>query len=188
VAGSVAATRPSLAVFASDKGPGDAERAPIMTQAGTILARHGARLICLAEETLDAIPLITSARAAGGEVLIVADANFHAPAALSEVPVERIEDPEARVRRVGELAQGFVGLPGSLASAAALYRTWVRAGAGGSGKPVVLLNHHRAFEAMRGMATDVLSHSVNHADRVVVFTDNVEDLWNKVAWALGVQG
>jgi hypothetical protein len=39
---------------------------------------------------------------------------------------------------------------------------------------------------MRGMATDVLSHSVSHADRVVVFTDNVEDLWNKVGWALGV--
>jgi len=188
VAGNVATSRPALAVFASDKGPGDAERAPIMTNAGTILARHGARLICLADETLDQIPLITSARAAGGEVLIVADAEFQAPAALAEVPVERIDDPEARVRRVGELAQAFVGLPGSLASAAALYRTWVRAGGGASSKPVVLLNHHRAFEAMRGMATDVLSHSVNHADRVVVFTDNVEDLWNKVAWALNVTG
>ena len=51
---------------------------------------------------------------------------------------------------------------------------------------MVLLNHHRAFEAMRGMATDILSHSVNQADRVVVFTDNVDDLWNKVAWALNV--
>ena len=186
MAGNVASARPGLAVFASDKGPGDAERGPIMTQAGTILARHGARLICLADETLDAIPLITSARAAGGEVLIVADADFVAPSALSDVPVERIDDPEARIRRVGELAQVFVGLPGSLASAAALYRTWVRAGAGGSNKPVVLLNHHRAFEAMRGMATDVLSHSISHSERVVVFTDNVDDLWNKVSWALGV--
>jgi hypothetical protein len=186
VAGNVVSAHPALAVFASDKGPGDAERAPIMTQAGTILARHGARLICLADETLDAIPLITSARAAGGEVLIVADADFVAPPALSDVPVERIDDPEARIRRVGELAQVFVGLPGSLASAAALYRTWVRAGAGASNKPVVLLNHHRAFEAMRGMATDVLSHSTSHADRVVVFTDNVDDLWNKVSWALSV--
>ncbi len=186
MAGNVAQNHPALAVFASDKGPGDAERSSIMSQAGTLLARHGARIICLADETLDNIPLITSARAAGGEVLIVADAAFQAPAALAEVPVERIDDPEARVKRVGELAQGFVGLPGSLASAAALYRTWVRAGAGGGGKPVVLLNHHRAFEAMRGMATDILSHSVSHADRVVVFTDNVDDLWNKVAWALNV--
>jgi predicted Rossmann-fold nucleotide-binding protein len=186
VAGNVATAHPALAVFASDKGPGDAERAPLMTQAGTAIARHGGRIICLADGALEAIPLITSARAAGGDVLIVADADFVAPAALSDVPVERIDDPEARVRRVGELAQAFVGLPGSLASAAALYRTWVRAGAGASRKPVVLLNHHRAFEAMRGMATDVLSHSVNHADRVVVFTDNVDDLWNKIAWALNV--
>ncbi|MDB5541528.1 MAG: DNA-processing protein [Devosia sp.] len=188
MAASVAQNHPVLAVFASDKGPGDAERSSIMSQAGTLLARHGAKLICLAEETLDAIPLITSARAAGGEVLIVADAAFLAPPALAEVPVERIDDPEARVRRVGELAQGFVGLPGSLVSAAALYRTWVRAGAGAGGKPVVLLNRNRAFEAMRGMATDILSHSVSHSDRLVVFTDNVEDLWNRVAWALNVTG
>ena len=190
MAANVAQNHPALAVFASDKGPGDAERSSIMSQAGTLLARHGARIICLADETLDNIPLITSARAAGGEVLIVADAAFQAPAALAEVPVERIDDPEARVKRVGELAQGFVGLPGSLASAAALYRTWVRAGAGAGvltpGADAVLLNHHRAFEAMRGMATDILSHSVSHADRVVVFTDNVDDLWNKVAWALNV--
>jgi hypothetical protein len=186
VAGNVTSSHPAIAVFASDKGPGDAERAPIMTQAGTILARHGARLVCLADGALEVIPLITSARAAGGDVLIVADADFVAPPALSEVPVERIDDPEARVRRVGDLAQVFVGLPGSLASAAALYRTWVRAGGGAGRKPVVLLNHHRAFEAMRGMVTDVLSHSVNHADQIVVFTDNVDDLWNKVAWSLNV--
>jgi hypothetical protein len=40
---------PALAVFASDKGPGDAERSSIMSQAGTLLARHGARIICLAD-------------------------------------------------------------------------------------------------------------------------------------------
>ncbi|MDB5537996.1 MAG: hypothetical protein JWQ65_2871, partial [Devosia sp.] len=40
---------PVLAVFASDKGPGDAERASIMTQAGMYFARHGASIICVAE-------------------------------------------------------------------------------------------------------------------------------------------
>jgi predicted Rossmann-fold nucleotide-binding protein len=176
-----------LAVFASDKGPGDAERAALMSEAGTLLARHGARLVCLADGALESIPLITAARAAQGEVLILADDEFLAPAALANIPVERIDDPEARLIRMGELAQAFVGLPGSLASAATLYRAWQRAGAGASGKPVVLLNKHRAFEAMRGMAVDILSHSVPHADRLVVFTDNVEDLWNKVSWALSVR-
>lgn len=176
--------RSTLAVFASDKGPGDAERAPLMSEAGTILARHGARIVCLADGALEAIPLITSARAAGGDVLILVDDGFEAPPALADVPLERIDDPEARLKRMGELAQVFVGLPGSLASTAALYRAWARAGAGASGKPVVLLNRNRAFEAMRGMAVDILSHSVPHSERMVTFTDNVEDLWNKVSWAL----
>ena len=178
---------PTLAVFASDKGPGDAERASLMSDAGTILARHGARIVCLADGALEAIPLITAARAAGGDVLILADDGFEAPPALADVAVERIDDPEARLRRMGELAQVFVGLPGSLASTATLYRAWVCAGAGASRKPVVLLNRNRAFEAMRGMAADILSHSVPHSDRLVTFTDNVEDLWNKVSWALSLR-
>jgi hypothetical protein len=40
---------------------------------------------------------------------------------------------------------------------------------------------------MRGMAADILSHSVPHSDRLVTFTDNVEDLWNKVSWALSLR-
>jgi len=120
-------------------------------------------------------------------VLILADDGFAAPPALADVAVERIDDPEARLRRMGELAQVFVGLPGSLASTATLYRAWVCAGAGASRKPVVLLNRNRAFEAMRGMAADILSHSVPHSDRLVTFTDNVEDLWNKVSWALSLR-
>ena len=40
---------PVLGVFASDHGPGDAERATIMSQAGSFLARKGAQLACLAE-------------------------------------------------------------------------------------------------------------------------------------------
>jgi predicted Rossmann-fold nucleotide-binding protein len=178
---------PTIAVFASDRGPGDAERGALMSEAGTILARHKVRIVCLADEALEAIPLITGARAVGGDVLILADEGFTPPPALAQVPVERIDDPEARLRRMGELAQVFVGLPGSLASAAMLYRSWVRAGAGASGKPVVLLNKNRAFEAMRGMAADILSHSVPQSDRLVTFTDNVEDLWNKVSWALNVR-
>lgn len=159
-----------------------------MSQAGALLARRGARIVCLAEESLEAIPLVTAARAAGGDVLIVADESFQAPPSLSDAPVERLEDAEAQLRRVGQLADGFIGLPGSLASAGALYRCWQRAGAGASKKPVILLNRNRAFEALRGLAADIVSHSVPHADRIVVYTDNIDDLWNKVAWALNVSG
>jgi hypothetical protein len=180
-----ATTRPTVAVFASEYGPGDPERASLMSVAGGLIARHGARIVSLAEAHTIAVPLITSARAAGGDVLIVADETVSVPAALGAVPIERYGEEEDRFKRVAALADLFVGLPGSLESAAELYATWVRAGGGASGKPVVLLNRNRAFEVMRGMAADVLSHSVKRQDRMVVFTDNVEDLWNKIAWALG---
>jgi hypothetical protein len=188
VADEAASRGPTLAVFASDHGPGDPERASIMAQAGALLARRGARLVCLAEGGSMPVPLITSARAAGGEVLILADATVNVPAALATVPLERVADAEERLNRVAGLANLFVGLPGSLASAASLYRSWVRAGAGTGNKPVVLLNRNRAFEVLRGMSADVLSHSVKRHDRIVVFTDSIEDLWSKISWALGEAG
>jgi len=184
VAGNPSQSGPTLAVFASDKGPGDAERASIMSQAGAILARHRCRIVCLADETLEAIPLVTSARTAGGNVLILADESFAPPAALAGVPIERIDDPEERLARLGQMAEVLVGLPGSLASSAALYRTWQRLG--DRRRPVVLLNRNRAFEVLRGFAADIFSHSIDHADRIVAFTDNIDDLWNKVSWAAGL--
>lgn|SRR5690606_13306514 len=159
-----------------------------MSQAGTLMARRGARLVCLAEGGSVPVPLITSARAAGGDVLILADAAVNIPAALATVPVERIDDAETRLARAASLAHLFVGLPGSLASVASLYRSWVRAGGGSSNKPVVLLNRNRAFEVMRGMSADVLSHSVKRHDRMVVFSESIDDLWNKIGWALGEAG
>jgi predicted Rossmann-fold nucleotide-binding protein len=188
VAAEVAVKRPTLAVFASDRGPGDPERASIMSLAGSLFARRGARIVSLAEGNTLAVPLITSARAAGGEVLIIADDTIQLPPGLDGVPVERLPEAEARLDRMANLADVFVGLPGSLASASELYKSWVRAGGGASGKPVVLLNRNRAFEVMRGLAADVLSHSVKRQDRMMVFTDNVEDLWNRVAWALSEAG
>jgi len=180
--------RPTLAVFASDRGPGDPERASIMSLAGGLIARHGARIVCLEHDNDLPIPLITAARAAGGEVLIVGDAVAHLPGALAGLPIERIADPEERLRRVSALAQAFVGLPGSLASTGDLYRCWVRAGSGASGKPVVLLNRNRAFEVLRGLSADILSHSVKRHDRLTVFTDNIDDLWNRISWALSEAG
>lgn len=180
-----ASLKPTLAVFASDQGPGDPERASIMSQAGAIFARKGARIVCIADASSVPVPLITSARSSGGEVLVIGDGTVTLPPALASIAVEQIADPAQRLARVAALADSFVGLPGSLASAANLYRSWVAAGAGPSHKPVVLFNRNRAFEVMRGMSADVLSHSVKQFDRMVVFTDNIDDLWNKVAWALG---
>jgi len=177
--------RPTLGVFASNRGPGDAERATLMSQAGKYLASRGARIVCLAQDDSFPVPLVTAARSSGGEVIVVADEGFVLPAALADVPCERFLGPEARLHRMATLTDVFVGLPGSLASVTALYLSWVKAGAGPGGKPVVLLNRNRAFEAVRGLYADVFSHSVKRHDRHVQFAESIEDMWNKINWLIG---
>ena len=60
-----------VAVFASDRGPGDAERASIMSQTGTYFAKRGANLICLAENGVIPVPLITAAVSDGLMVVLL---------------------------------------------------------------------------------------------------------------------
>ncbi|WP_297105722.1 hypothetical protein [uncultured Devosia sp.] len=168
----------TVAFFASDKGPGDPERASLMGEAGRIFARKGARMLCLAEQGALPVPLITAARTAGGTVEIIADASIKVPQALGEVPITVLPDRAERLAHLAGAASVFVALPGSLASVSALFGSW----AAGPPRPVVMLNRHRAFEVLRGFATDVLAASVAGYDRKVQFADSVEDLWNKVSW------
>jgi len=168
----------TLAVFASDQGPGDAERSSIMSQAGSFLAKQGAQIICLSSGGGICIPLITSARSAGGEVIIVADQEFEAPSALSDVPVERFSTQSEKLIRVGDLSDAFVGLPGSLVSVTSLFEAWTAAG---SGKPVALLNKNRAFEVMRGFVGDIVSSKVSNVERQLQFSDNIEELWSRLS-------
>jgi len=183
----VATAGPTLAVFASDRGSGDAERASIMSQVGTYFARKGARIVCLAEGKSVAIPLITSARAVGGEVVVIGDEQFALPRALSGIPLEKLATADERLARVAALADVFVGLPGSLASISSLYLSTLKVAAG-THKPVVLYNRNNAFEVVRGFAADVLSHSVRHHERLVQFADTVEDLWSRASRLAGDKG
>ena len=44
-----------IGIFASDKGPGDPERASLMSQTGTLFARRGAQLLCLWEQGVEGL-------------------------------------------------------------------------------------------------------------------------------------
>ncbi len=175
-------TLPVIGIFASDKGPGDPERASLMSQTGTLFARRGAQLLCLWENGVCPLPLMTAARTAGGPVSILADEEVSVPPTLAGVPVRVVEDRAVRHALLSEEAQVLLALPGSLASASSLFGAW--AAGQGKPKPVVMLNRHRAFEVVKGFAGDVLSHSVAGYDRNIQFADNVEDLWHKVSWVL----
>lgn len=170
----------TIAVFASEKGPGDAERASFMSQTGQLLARKGVRIVCMADGDALPVPLLTAARTAGGEVTIIAGETFNPPAAHAGVTVERLKEPEEQWQLVADISDAFIGLPGSLISANNLFNTWVAAGSGASGKPVGLLNRNRAFEVMRGFYMDVLSQSVPDAEKMVVFSESIEDLLTRV--------
>lgn len=169
-----------IAVFASDRGPGDPERASIMSQAGTYFAKRHASIVCLAENGVIPVPLITAARVAGGRVRIIADSGITLPPALAGVTMEILATREERLARLAELAEAYVALPGSLASATALFGTWAAARAQGRTPPVVMLNRHRAFEVMRGYAADVLSPGLPGQEHAVQFADSIEDLWGRV--------
>ncbi len=168
----------TLAIFASDKGPGDAERSSIMSRAGAYFAKRGAKLVCLAEKDVMPLPVITSARAAGGEVELVADETYILPPALKGIAVQRVGGNEARLERVSAMSDCFVALPGSLQSVTNLYFCVAKTGLD---KPVVLLNHRNAFEIVRGFCVDVFAHTNNKAYKNIQFADNIEDLWNKIS-------
>lgn len=175
---------PVLGIFASGLGPGDAERASIMSEAGSFFARKGARLVCLAEGDAVAVPLVASARTAGGAVTLITGEDYLVPSALSGVTIERCASTEARLARLAALSQIYVALPGSLASASNLYLTWVRGGGGAGRKPVVFYDRNGAFKVMRGYAADIISSSIPHYDHYVQFADSVEDVWNRIVWLI----
>lgn len=172
---------PVLAIFASDRGPGDPERASIMSQTGSYFARRGASIVALAENGIIPVPLITAARAAGGQVKIVADESVSLPPALSGVTMEVLPTSEARQARIAELAEAFVALPGSLLSATALFGCWSVAKSQGRLRPVIMLNRHKAYEVLRGYAADVLAPGLRGYEKSVQFADSVEDLWSRTS-------
>jgi predicted Rossmann-fold nucleotide-binding protein len=152
-----------------------------MSQAGTYFAKRGAALLVLAENGVLPVPLITAARTAGGQVQVVGDASMVLPAALRDVTLEVIERREERLSRLAQSASALIALPGSLASATALFGAWSAAQAMGRQIPCVMLNRHRAFEVMRGYAADVLSPGLPGFEKSLQFSDSVEDIWNRVS-------
>lgn len=173
-----APNRLAIAVFASDKGPGDAERATLMSQAGTFLARKGAQIICPVGHENACTPLLKSAQKGGADILVVGTQNLELPAALSTLPVRTCENLSEADKLVHQLAHAFLVLPGSLASATRLFQSWI---VEEKGRPTVFFNRNRAFEVMRGLGVDVLSHSVPHWERRMQFADNMDDAWARLS-------
>ena len=174
---------PTLVIFASDQGAGDAERASIMSQTGNMLARQNVKLVCLAEKGVLPLPLLTSARAAGGDIELIADQGYVLPQNLQDLTIKVIADQQERYAYLAQIADCFVSLPGSLASITSQFFTIADLGAK---IPMVFLNKNNAYEIVRGFSVDVFAHSFEQAHRNVQFVDSVEDIWGRVAKLVGV--
>lgn len=173
----------TLVVFASDQGPGDATRASIMSQTGNLLAKRGAKIICMAEKGDIPLPLLTSACAAGGQVELICDAECELPDGLKNLTTQEIPDRTERLKLLAQSADCFIGLPGSLATSTSHFLTIAELGAN---TPMVFLNQNNAYEILRGFSADVFVHSFQKAHRNVQFAETVEDIWVKVAKLLNI--
>jgi len=167
----------TVVVFASDQGPGDAERTAIMSQTGNILAKQKARIICLAQNDLLPMPLLTSAHLAGADIELICDKETDLPEALKDIDKTIIADAAERYKALAQVADCFIGLPGSLASATSFFLTIADLSAS---KPMVFLNKNRAFEILRGISVDVFAHSFQKAHRNVQFVETVDEIWPKI--------
>lgn len=167
----------TLAVFASEKGPGNAARASVMSQAGTFLAKKGVRILCPAGAGGVNVPFVKSARAAGGEVLVVASEDFVTTAGLNDVPIKRFEGPVQVQTYLQQVADAYLGLPGSLNSVTSFFSTWE---SDPDQTPIALLNHDQAYEIVRGFAVDILVHSKQNWERRMQISDNMDDLWHRL--------
>ncbi len=169
----------SLLIFASDIGPGDAERGSIMVQAGAFLAgKKNAKFYCYVEQDNFCAPLISSIHHAGGNVTILADNGFEMPSALSFIEVKKLsKNKEKKYQQIDELCDGFIALPGSLLSAKSLLEIW---SASKRKKPVAILNKNKNFEFLRGFIYDIAGVKNKKIDKQIVFSDNIEDLWSRL--------
>ena len=173
---------PTIGVFASDQGPGDAARTAIMSDTGNMLARNGATLLALAERDMVPLPLLSSALAAGGKVELVCDKPCNLPPTLKDSSITIIPDRLERTRSMARRADCFVILPGSLSSATSHF---LSISDQKSSPPMVFLNQNRAFEIVRGFSADVFVHTFPRAHRQVLFAETVEEIWPRVAKLIG---
>ncbi|HHB81998.1 MAG TPA: hypothetical protein ENK61_00845 [Devosia sp.] len=177
------AANPTLVIFASDKGPGDATRTAIMSQTGSLLARHGAKLVCLVENDDVPVALLKSACAKGATIELIVDKEYALPDVLQSITIQIIPDRAERLATLVRLADCFVILPGSLATATSHFLTVKELGAR---VPMVFLNQNNAFEIVRGFSADVFAHTFQQAHKNMQFAENVDEIWDHVSKLLAL--
>lgn len=148
-------------------------------QAGATIARHGAQLFCLAHNGQWPRALVESVLAGGGRVTVASGPQ--APLAVPHgVTVLTEASEQAAAMRIVQEGQVVIGMPGSIDTVGALFAAWTAAGGAMSKRPVGLLNHNRAYEVVKGFASDVATVGRANIDAMLQVSDHFDDLWNRL--------
>lgn len=166
----------SVAIFAG-RIPGQEKGwNKIIASAGALCARNGWRIIMLADGANVCAPLLAAACEAGSRVMVVGTELVDAQSLPDGVELVVVDEEAERLQRVSDLVDGFLVLPTTLTSIREMYKVWVLAGGGSSGRPVAMLNRNRAFEVFRGYTQDVLTPSIANSERLLMFADTLDEL------------
>lgn len=149
-------------------------------QAGTSVAQQDARVVCVGCGGQWPQAVVDSALGAGGSVTVMVGPAAQNPTLPSGVHIERFESDDEAAMGAVRASQAVIGLPGGIATMRTLYAAWAGAGGAACGRPVGLLNRDRAFEVVRGFLFDVAAPGRGNIDSLVQFSDNFDDLWNKL--------
>ncbi|SDG38371.1 hypothetical protein [Pelagibacterium luteolum] len=152
----------------------------IYRQAGASVAKHGARLICVARKGEWPRAIIDSAFAQGGAITVMCGPESAGLNVPQGVVLERYEDEASAARAAVEAARAVIGLPAGIDTVGMLYGAWREAGGAQSQRPLGLLNRDRAYEVVRGFVGDIAAAGRGNVDAVIQFSDSFEDLWTRL--------
>lgn len=167
----------SVAVFADC---GVTPHQAIYRQAGASVAKHGARLICVARRGEWPRAIVDSAFAAGGEVTVMCGPDIAVPNMPNGVAVQRFADDATAAKSAVEASRAIIGLPAGIDTVGMLYSAWTAAGGPVAQRPLGLLNRNRAYEIVKGFVADVASTGRGNVDAFIQFSDSFEDLWSRL--------
>lgn len=120
------------------------------TAMGVSLAKHGLRLVYGGGKTGLMGAVANSVLRAGGDVIGVIPDNFNTPelAHYGLTKLETLPDIQQRKRRMAELADAFIALPGGFGTLDELFETLTGIQVGIHQKPVGLLNTGGYFDSL----------------------------------------
>ncbi len=140
----------SIAVYCGSSDKIDTAYLQMAARLGTLLAERGIQLVYGAGSTGMMGAVANAALEAGGEVIGVMPEIFDTPqlALKTTTKYEILPDMHTRLKRIMDLADGFIALPGGYGTMDEFFQTVTWAQIGLHQKPIGLLNQNGYYDLL----------------------------------------